>query len=65
LKPINFCLANLIIEEAGGVMMDPLGKPLDLENRRVLAGNQHITKLIVDVLNKQAIPEKWLKYDKH
>lgn len=61
---IELCVAGLIVEEAGGIALDPTGKPLDLENRRILAGNKEITKLIADVLNKLPIPEKWHKYDK-
>ena len=37
------CLAGaLMVEEAGGKVLDPAGGPFDVMSRRVLAGNAHL-----------------------
>ena len=39
------CAAGaLIVEEAGGVVLDPSGGPFNVMSRRVLAGNKHVAK---------------------
>ncbi len=52
------------MEEAGGQVLDTTGKSLDLENRRVLAGNADILRAVVPVLNRLPLLSKWKKFDK-
>lgn len=40
----------LIVEEAGGAVMDPSGGPFDVMARRVLAGNKLITHKAAAIL---------------
>lgn len=53
----------MILTESGGVVVDPIGgKPLDLENRRVLAcASEQLKDEIVAILGKSKVPEKWTK----
>eukprot|EP01132_Coremiostelium_polycephalum_P012349 gene12349-15092_t len=48
IHPWDIGAASLLITEAGGVVVDPSGGPIQMEGRRVLCGN----KKIVDVLSK-------------
>lgn len=50
------CAAGaLIVREAGGVVIDPSGGPFNVMSRRVLAGNQFVTKKAAEVLAKQPV----------
>ena len=49
--PWDIAVALLLIEEAGGVVCDPSGRPLDLLSRRVLGGNEALVKEISSVLD--------------
>ena len=40
----------LIVEEAGGKVLDPFGGPFNVMGRRVLAANHHIIHAAADVL---------------
>jgi len=42
--------ASLILEEAGGKVLDPSGSPFDIMGRRVLATNAHLATPISDIL---------------
>lgn len=50
------CAAGaLIVEEAGGEVLDPAGGPFNLMSRRVLAGNKSVTRKAADVIAKQPL----------
>jgi hypothetical protein len=42
--------ASLIVEEAGGKVLDPSGNPFSLTGRRMLATNAHLAQQAVAVL---------------
>ena len=46
---------SLIVEEAGGVVLDPAGGPFNVMSRRVLAGNEHVTEEAAAVLSAQQL----------
>lgn len=53
----DIAAADIIIREAGGVVIDPAGGPLDLMSRRVLcAATQELADQIVPILT-QYYPE--------
>jgi len=63
--PWDLAAGLLIVHEAGGVLIDPLsldGKLVDIETRRLIAGNKDITKVIANILSKTPVPQKWTKY---
>eukprot|EP00955_Chlamydomonas_euryale_P105746 365661-Chlamydomonas_euryale.AAC.31 len=42
--------ASLILEEAGGLVLDPAGGPFDVMSRRVLGANNHLARPLADIL---------------
>lgn len=42
--------ASLVLEEAGGRVLDPAGGPFDIMGRRVLATNAHLAQPLADIL---------------
>ncbi|KAG1662640.1 hypothetical protein FOA52_009625 [Chlamydomonas sp. UWO 241] len=42
--------ASLILEEAGGVVLDPAGGPFDVMARRVLGTNAHLARPLAEIL---------------
>jgi inositol-phosphate phosphatase/L-galactose 1-phosphate phosphatase len=46
---------SLIVEEAGGLVLDPSGEEFGLMRRRVLAGTPSIARLAADILSKAPI----------
>jgi fructose-1,6-bisphosphatase/inositol monophosphatase family enzyme len=60
--PWDIAAGYLIVEEAGGIIIDPLdGETLYIENRRVLAGNKTICDIVFQFLQKTPIPIKHQK----
>ena len=50
------CAAGaLVAREAGGIVLDPSGGPFNVMSRRVLAGNQFVTKKAAEVLAAQPL----------
>ena len=45
----------LIVEEAGGVVLDPAGGPFEIMARRVLAGNRHVAHEAAAILGSRSI----------
>eukprot|EP00210_Caulerpa_lentillifera_P008127 g7761.t1 len=43
---------SLIVQEAGGSVFDPTGKPFHVMSRRVLATNAHLHKEVVEITSK-------------
>ncbi|EGG20152.1 inositol-phosphate phosphatase [Cavenderia fasciculata] len=54
IHPWDIAAASIMITEAGGVVVDPSGGPVDMEGRRVLCGGQKI----VDIVSKLLIPKQ-------
>ena len=46
---------SLIVEEAGGIVLDPAGGPFDVMARRVLAGNRHVAHKAAAILGCSSI----------
>ena len=46
---------SLIVEEAGGEVLDPAGSAFNVMSRRVLAGNKFVTKKAAAVLSAQPL----------
>ena len=46
---------SLMVQEAGGRVLDPQGGPFDLMSRRVLAGNAHVPQLAAKIIAEQPI----------
>ena len=46
---------SLIVEEAGGLVLDPAGGPFNVMSRRVLAGNSFISRKAAEVLASQPL----------
>lgn len=46
---------SLIVEEAGGEVLDPAGGPFSIMSQRVLAGNKVVTKKAAAVLAAQPL----------
>jgi len=57
--PWDIAAASVIVEEAGGIVLDPFGEAVDLESRRVLTGHKDFLPLVIKVLEKTPIPEKY------
>jgi len=57
--PWDIAAATIIVTEAGGVVLDPFGEPVDLESRRVLSGPRNLVSKVSSVLKKTAIPSKY------
>jgi inositol-phosphate phosphatase/L-galactose 1-phosphate phosphatase len=50
------CAAGaLIVQEAGGEVVDPTGGPFNVMSRRILAGNRFVTKNAAKVLASQPL----------
>lgn len=50
------CAAGaLIVEEAGGEVLDPNGGPFNMMSRRVLAGNKFLTRKAAQVIASQPL----------
>ena len=50
--------AAMIVEEAGGKVLDPAGGPFSLMGRRVLATNAHLAEQTVAVLGHMPLGPK-------
>ena len=48
--PWDLAGASLILQEAGGSVLDPSGKPFNVMSQRVLGTNTHLTKPIVEII---------------
>lgn len=46
----DLCAAVLVLEEAGGRVLDPVGGPFNLMGRRVLGTNTHLAEAAAAVL---------------
>ena len=50
------CAAGaLIVQEAGGEVLDPAGGPFNVMSRRVLAGNRFVTRSAAQILASQPL----------
>lgn len=50
LHPWDICAGKLIVEEAGGVVTDFDGNPIDIYSKRILATNRLVHKKMIDVM---------------
>jgi myo-inositol-1(or 4)-monophosphatase len=50
LHPWDICAGKLIVEEAGGLVTDFDGKPIDIFSKRILATNGLVHKKMIDVM---------------
>ena len=48
--PWDMAAGALVLEEAGGSVVDPAGGPFNLMSRRVLGTNGHLTEAVSDIL---------------
>ena len=48
--PWDVAAASLIVEEAGGMVLDPAGGPFNIMGRRVLATNSHLAGAACSIL---------------
>lgn len=48
--PWDVAAASLLVEEAGGLVLDPSGRPFDLTNRRVLGGTPAVATQLAGLL---------------
>jgi myo-inositol-1(or 4)-monophosphatase len=51
LHPWDLCAGKLIVEEAGGLVTDFDGSPIDISTKRILASNGVIHQKMIEVLN--------------
>jgi myo-inositol-1(or 4)-monophosphatase len=51
LHPWDLCAGKLIVEEAGGLVTDFDGNPVDIYTKRILATNTFVHQKMIDVLN--------------
>ena len=49
--PWDVAAASLIVEEAGGQVLDPAGGPFDIMSRRVMATNRQLAQAASSVLS--------------
>lgn len=52
LHPWDICAGKLIVEEAGGIVSDFKGNPIDIYSHYVLASNNFIHKKMMGILNR-------------
>jgi myo-inositol-1(or 4)-monophosphatase len=52
LHPWDICAGKLILEEAGGIVSDFKGEPIDIFSNKILASNKHIHDQMLEVINK-------------
>jgi len=50
LNPWDICAGNLIVEEAGGIVTDFDGKPIDIFTKRILCTNRKIHQMMIEVM---------------
>ena len=50
LNPWDICAGNLIVEEAGGIVTDFDGKPIDIFTKRILCTNRKIHQKMIEVM---------------
>tara|TARA_R110002050_G_scaffold74087_4_gene159104 strand:- start:1669 stop:1869 length:201 start_codon:yes stop_codon:yes gene_type:complete len=51
IHPWDIAAALLIVEEAGGSVVDPSGAPLNLLSRRVLGGSKKLVQVIAETIS--------------
>jgi len=51
LHPWDICAGKLIVEEAGGLVTDFVGEPVDIYSKKILATNHEIHDQIIRVMN--------------
>ena len=49
--PWDLCAGKLIVEEAGGLVTNFDGKPINIYSKQILASNSFIHQKMIDVLN--------------
>lgn len=61
IHPWDIAAGTIIVEEAGGIVRDISGGPLDLLSRRVMCGNKQIVEIVSTLFNKDysKIKLKW------
>jgi len=52
IHPWDIAAGSIIVTEAGGVVTDITGQPLDLLSRRVMSGNKNIVDVVTTLFNK-------------
>lgn len=50
--PWDMAAGSKILEEAGGVVSDPIGSPVSIMSRRILGTNSHLGPLVASILSK-------------
>ena len=50
LNPWDICAGKLIVEEAGGIVTDFDGKPIDIFTKRILCTNRKIHQMMIEVM---------------
>jgi len=53
IHPWDIAAASIIVTEAGGVVTDISGQPLDLLSRRVMCGNKNIVEVVTTIFGKE------------
>jgi len=51
LHPWDICAGKLILEEAGGIVTDFNGEPINIFSNKIMATNKHIHNQMVEVIN--------------
>jgi len=62
IHPWDIAAGVLILQEAGGISLDPSGKPLDMEARRIICGNKDIVAEVIPVIGETKVLDKWLAF---
>ena len=52
LNPWDICAGKFIVEEAGGLVTDFSGNPIDIYSKRILCTNSKIHSSLIEVMNK-------------
>jgi myo-inositol-1(or 4)-monophosphatase len=52
LKPWDMCAGKLIVEEAGGMVTDFNGEPINIFSKRILASNGKVHRAMIEVLEQ-------------
>ncbi len=52
LNPWDICAGKLLVEEAGGMVTDFIGQPIDIFNKTILASNGIIHKKMISILRE-------------
>lgn len=58
LNPWDICAGKLLVEEAGGLVTDFNGKPMDIFNKTILASNGVIHQEMISILRKNTMAHR-------